>query len=409
MRCEFPRHPTSPSVAITDISVGIPWGPRAFPITRHAVYFGMGMRHLTERWVRRIPSDATVILLVEDLAMPEAQELTSKFRQIKGILTVPHEVTEGNYNPIFSSQCTVLNNIDAIVLPVPVEHKSIEFIPGNNMPNLFDQYPLFRGLWRAGFRQFALHSFSGFRQVEIPQLLDAFEDIHKGRRCFIVGNGPSLNQLNMTRLREELTFGSNRCFMGFQKWGFHFNYWSCVDRLQVEEYGLEYQDNLPKEIVKFIPFEYLPLLQLPNSCPVNFDYEWRPPHRFSGSPDVLYLGFTVTHTLMQIAVIMGCNPIYLIGVDHRYNLSEKCVQNRKFGGKSAKIWIAEDASKPTHFTDQYTQGEKQKLFVAPSPERSEACFQVAREWTECRGIKIYNATPDTGLDVFEKVDFDTLF
>ncbi len=394
---------------ITDISLNIEWGPRAFPLTRHAVYLREGTRHLTERWLRRLSSDACVALLADPAAMGDAQDFRARFRQVKEVCEVPLEVPGGGLNEDFAQRVAGFRQLDAIAVPLPVQNKPIEFIPDNTLPDIGPHYSMFRGLWRAGFRQFAMLGFGGFRQFEMPVLLDSMEGIHQGRRCFIAGNGPSLNQLDMKRLKDEITFGSNRCYMGFEDWGYAFRYWSCVDRLQVEEYGLEYQDHLPRETTKFLPFEYVPLLQFPNMCPINFEYTMRPPYKFSNSPEILYLGFTVTYTLIQIAALMGCNPIYLIGVDHRYNLNPKTVQDRTFGTLKAKIWVAEDASRPTHFTEKYTAGDKPKLFVTPKPERAEACFQVAREWTEQHGIQVLNATPNTGLDVFDKVDFNTLF
>jgi hypothetical protein len=40
--------------------------------------------------------------------------------------------------------------------------------------------------------------------------LEKFREIHKGERCFVVANGPSLKKTNLDLLRGELTFGLNR-------------------------------------------------------------------------------------------------------------------------------------------------------------------------------------------------------
>ncbi len=396
---------------LTPLSIAINWGPRAFPLTRHAVYLRPGTRHLVERWLRRLSSDAFVVVLTEPSESSVAHALAARFGQIRHVLICALEGDAGALNGDVHARALLspFQHLDAIAIPAALPHKAIEFMPNNTVPDFASVYPLFRRFWHLGFRQFALLSFGGFQQVEIPFLLDAFVDKHKGRRAFVVGNGPSLNKLDMKRLANEITLGSNRCYLGFPDWGFSFPYWACVDRLQLEEYGLEYQDALPRDTVKFFPFEYLPFFQWPNSCPINFTYDARPPYRFSGSPDIVYLGFTVTHTLLQIAVIMGCNPIYLIGVDHRYNLNEKTVQERRFGTKQAQVWVAEDTREPTHFTDKYTQGEQAKLFVTPKPEKAEACFAAAHTWAREHGIEIYNATPDSALEVFPKVDYDSLF
>jgi len=154
-------------------------------------------------------------------------------------------------------------------------------------------------------------------------LLDEFVGIHEGKRCFIVGNGPSLNKIDMSLLKNEITFGQNRCYLGYEKWGFPFTYYCLADRLQVEEYFKEYEDNIPKKSIKFFPFEYLPFLRFENICPFNFLFDFNNFPQFSDSCDKIYLGNTTTYILIQIASVMGCNPIILIGTDHRYQLKEE--------------------------------------------------------------------------------------
>jgi len=39
------------------------------------------------------------------------------------------------------------------------------------------------------------------------------KDIHKGKRCFVVGNGPSINEQDLTLLKDEIVFMVNRAFL----------------------------------------------------------------------------------------------------------------------------------------------------------------------------------------------------
>ncbi len=56
------------------------------------------------------------------------------------------------------------------------------------------------------------------RRESIRQLA-ALKDIHRGERCFIIGNGPSLKQTDLSRLKDEFTFGMNRFYLMFPSWG----------------------------------------------------------------------------------------------------------------------------------------------------------------------------------------------
>ena len=72
----------------------------------------------------------------------------------------------------------------------------------------------------------------------------------------------------MRLLKDELTFGSNRSFLGYEDWGFPFRYWGISDRLQIEMYREEYEAGMDADSIKFIPFEYLGFLRMPNQVPV---------------------------------------------------------------------------------------------------------------------------------------------
>jgi hypothetical protein len=45
------------------------------------------------------------------------------------------------------------------------------------------------------------------------QRLLAFKDKHKGERCIIIGNGQSLNQMDLSFLKHEICFGTNKFFL----------------------------------------------------------------------------------------------------------------------------------------------------------------------------------------------------
>lgn len=362
---------------ITDISVGINWGPKAFPLTRHALFLGEGMHHLTESWLRRLPSDAFVVLMADSREFETARKFSRDYRQVKALIEVTQDVFGARATAEVSKKLANFIALDAIAVPLPGGSRKMAGTHGNFLPDLAPEYNRFQRLWHLGFRQFALLSFHGFRQMEISLFPEILVDRHKEKRCFIIGNSPSLEKLDMSRLKGELTLGADQSHRKFHNWGFHFNYWACVDQIKIEELALEYQDNLPEDVIKFIPFEYFPMLQLPNCCPVNSRYESRPDLPFLPVVEALQTGFGVTYTLLQLAAVMGCNPIYLIGVDHHWDTVD-----RKVLGESK---------------------------LKPAPEQIETAYRAARYWMEEQNIEIKNATPDTSRAVFDKIDYETLF
>jgi hypothetical protein len=45
--------------------------------------------------------------------------------------------------------------------------------------------------------------------------LAALKDAHRGERCFLIGNGPSLKQTDLSLLKNEFTIGTNRIYLAF--------------------------------------------------------------------------------------------------------------------------------------------------------------------------------------------------
>jgi len=281
-------------------------------------------------------------------------------------------------------------------------------------PPVKPHYNCFRILKRLGVEETYSFTLNSLERLRIPFLLDDFVGVHKGRRCFVVGNGPSLKSLDMSLLKDEITLGSNKVYLGFKDWGFNFTYWGIIDDRQIEQYPDEWENKLPKDIVKFFPFEYLKALNLENGCPLNtYHTNYAPyPHNFidpkrpkedftakymfSEKPDVSYLGPTVTYTLLQVAVVMGCNPIYLIGTDHRFNITS---EDRKRG-----YWTSEKGD--NHFHSGYSHG---KRFNLPEDEKAEAFFNYAAKYCPSLGVTVLNATPGSALKSFPMADFNSLF
>ena len=114
------------------------------------------------------------------------------------------------------------------------------YLKNISIPFIVPFYPLINDLWKCGLTEFEIYNLNGSRSFKIPYMLDKFQNIHKGKKAFIIGNGPSLNKIDMGALENKITFGSNRCFLGYKKWGYNFKYWGIVDRLQIERYRQEY-------------------------------------------------------------------------------------------------------------------------------------------------------------------------
>jgi hypothetical protein len=226
--------------------------------------------------------------------------------------------------------------------------------------------------------------------------LAALKDIHKGKRAFVIANGPSLKYTDMSRLKNEFTFGMNRIYLMFPGLGFSTTYLTVVNDLVIEQTAGELAAlSLPKFLAwrsrRHFPVNF-PMTRLP-----TFLYTSYTGPRFA--TDVrgrVWEGATVTNVTLQLAFHMGFQQVILIGVDHNYNTKGK-----------PNTTVISPGDDPNHFSPSYFgRGFRWQL---PDLETSEVGYAMAREAYRKAGREILDATIGGKLTIFPKVDYDSLF
>jgi hypothetical protein len=224
--------------------------------------------------------------------------------------------------------------------------------------------------------------------------LRQYKDKHRGERCFILGNGPSLRQTNLHLLRNEYTFGLNRIYLLFPELDFTTTYLVTTNALVVEQFA-EQLAALP--IPKFIEWDGRPFLPPDtNTIFIRRAVKMLMPH-FSTNPGLWFWeGNTVTYVAMQLAYYMGFDPVILVGVDHHFVTQ----------GPAGALVVSE-GDDPNHFAANYFgSGVRWQL---PNLAGSELAYRLAREFYTQDGRQIFDATIDGKLQVFPKVPYESLF
>ena len=234
-----------------------------------------------------------------------------------------------------------------------------------------------------------------WRRESIRRLAE-LKGIHKGERAFIIGNGPSLKQTDLSKLKNEITFGMNRIYLAFPEWGFTTTYLCVTNDLVVEQFV---DDFTALSIPKFIAWRsrrhfsnQLPISQLP-----TFAYTSYTGPRFStDARGRIWEGATVTNLALQLAYHMGVEKAILVGVDHNF----------KDKGEANKTVVSQ-GDDPNHFMPNYFgKGVKWQL---PDLDTSEIGYTFAREAYRKAGRDIVDSTVGGKLTIFPKVDYNSLF
>ncbi len=71
--------------------------------------------------------------------------------------------------------------------------------------------------------------FGAEESLKNDQRLLSLLDIHRGERCFVVGNGPSLKVDDLDKLVGEITFASHRIFLDFEQTQWWPTYYAMCD------------------------------------------------------------------------------------------------------------------------------------------------------------------------------------
>lgn len=240
-----------------------------------------------------------------------------------------------------------------------------------------------------------LHGYFHERIYERKRLnrIRKFQNLYAEKRCFIIGNGPSLCVEDLNQLKNEICFGVHRIYHIFDQTDWRPSFYCAQDQKLIKD-DLHEINNIEVQH-KFIAYrDYAIRDGVPKAIPVKFLVEDFYPDlpKFSEKiTEGVYEGFTVTYMCLQLAAYMGFKEIYLLGVDHCYSID-----------KNPDGTLKKNISVKDHFSS------KDAIANIPQTYKSLLAYVAARKYAENHGICIYNATRGGALDVFERVNFDAL-
>lgn len=217
--------------------------------------------------------------------------------------------------------------------------------------------------------------------------LERFRDLHAGQDCFIIGNGPSLRDMDLSLLNGYHLFGLNKIYLLLDRMKLDLSYHVAVNPLVIEQSIKEFEAlNCPSFLSfraaapcgnRFGNFYYLA-----TDAPCSFYHDITKP---------LYEGYTVTYVALQIAFFMGFRRVFLIGVDHSFACQ---------GNPNEQKYLAGDD--PNHFDPNYFANKEWHL---PDLEASELSYHMARFFYARDQREIMDATVGGKLQLFPKISF----
>jgi len=243
---------------------------------------------------------------------------------------------------------------------------------------------------------------------------DKIKNIHYGKRCFIIGNGPSLNSQDLNKLKDEYTFVVNDFFMTelFDKIN-PFGY-VVADPAYIDEskFSIEWLTKLDQKCKNqnlFFLSYTAKIIQKHNLFRSQNIYYLDMSGTFHEDPSRFNLDLTkpipgaqtVIIMAIMVAAYMGFNKIYLLGCDsdwakypsskgalpHFYNEKNTCMMNPLIS--STQDWMYENVLNST-------------LVVFKS-------YRLLNNALRQKNVTVLNATNGGFLDMFERVEYEAIF
>ena len=237
---------------------------------------------------------------------------------------------------------------------------------------------------------------SHFSDSKYAKQLKCFKNIHEGETCFIIGNGPSLNSDDLEKIYKKCipTFAFTRIYLMFDNTNWRPSYYISQDEKMLKNCVKQVNDMDLK--YKFIPLfiRFFHGVEIENAFYFNLNSQKT---EYPVMEEDISRGIgnstTVAVTAAQMAVYMGFNKIFLIGVDHSFSTYQ-----------NSKGELVNDKTVKDYFTDEYNK-DKADLYI-PNLDASTHAFISMKRFCDAKGIEVYNATRGGKLEVFPRVDFD---
>lgn len=240
----------------------------------------------------------------------------------------------------------------------------------------------------------------GIKVSKASKHLASYKNIHAGKRCFLIGNGPSLKAEDLDLLKNEITFGCNFIYRIYDQTSWRPTYYCVSDSSIIKSSCLEILENLANSrlVVRDYAHSFMQrapknVLRLPS---VSVDW-----YKVKGN--ILAFHYishaTIMSMMVELAMYLGCKEIYLIGVDGSGSSSS--------AGHFAEHYLRDEYKQYGHETKRKNiKDYDPKKQAAYYNNRMLVIYSKLRDFAQKRGVKIYNATRGGYVEVFERKDLD---
>lgn len=246
---------------------------------------------------------------------------------------------------------------------------------------------------------------NGFFLDENSKKLYELKDAYKGKRCFLIGNGPSLDAGDLDLLKHEISFGCNMVYKIFEQTEWRPTYYCAIDSLYAKNISESMADELKDvEALFTVRTSYTKLKKVPERMMFINNVFSENNYKVRGNILAYCKTKATVMTLMaELAFYMGFEEIYLLGVDN----SDTHGANAHFYQSNTEKLIANqdiNRIRKRMLKKNVTQDD----IAEHTMNRCNSVYEELKKFADVHGIKIYNATRGGNLEIFPRRNLEDI-
>lgn len=236
--------------------------------------------------------------------------------------------------------------------------------------------------------------------------LEGLRNKYYGQSIFIVGNGPSLNKIDLDVLKDYYCFGVNKIYLMFDRVDWRPDFYTSLDwRVTPDCYE---EINKLSGMTFFFAYRFHGMLREGEDV---FWYESFSPGRLlsekfeSDATKGLRGGGGTLSAALQLAFFLGFRRMFFIGVDSSFVIPKSVLQSGgdRFG-TGVQISLESTEDDPNHFDPQYFgKGTK---WHDPNLDEQKRGFRAAHRAIHVLGGQLYNSTIGGNLESVPRMPFE---
>lgn len=227
--------------------------------------------------------------------------------------------------------------------------------------------------------------------------LSDFKDTNSGAKCFVVGAGPSLAFLDISGIHDHVVIAVNSSALLMpwsQEGDLSKRFWVSNDVLCMrwDYFNTHVKTAYCTKLIRTSWYKNHDQLK-----GHDFRYFSPRPIKQLDPTDPGLCSVSSVPTGVDFAILMGCKQIYLLGVDH------------KMVHGNSHFWQFWDKSKWPQRKDKGKFFKPEKNHQLKVFDQNVRVFKALKKYATPKGVRIYNCSSRSAIDVFKKIPFEEAF